>query len=322
MRSRARVPFDAERPAGETETPRPPARAPSSSVRRRARDPRRPRGLAPRASSAMRGLFITGTDTGVGKTILSACAAGGDGGRGRARARLQAGRHRARTSRRRPADVAAGPRAARARGCGHGPATRSRRCATGRRSPRTWRRELAGEQIDPAALLARARAAADAQPARTLIVEGVGGLLVPLARGLQRCAISRPRSALPRADRRAARAGHDQPHAADARGRARGGAGRARGRAHAVAAGAHRRSSSQTATRSRGWAISRSTALSPVAGPSPAELARAGARCLAGTALTGSLQPSGPPHGSPRVDQRRGTPPRDPRSPITYGGIV
>ncbi len=30
----------------------------------------------------MRGLFVTGTDTGVGKTILSACAARSDGRRG------------------------------------------------------------------------------------------------------------------------------------------------------------------------------------------------------------------------------------------------
>ena len=41
---------------------------------------------------------------------------------------------------------------------------------------------LAGEAIDPAALIARARAAAAGE--ETLIVEGVGGLLVPFAEEL------------------------------------------------------------------------------------------------------------------------------------------
>jgi dethiobiotin synthetase len=123
----------------------------------------------------MRGLFVTGTGTGVGKTILSAAllaamAAGGE--------RICAHKpvvtgidDRPQTDW--PADhellaSVAGMRPEEVAPLRYGPAV----------SPHLAAR-LAGETIDPADSIARARAAGTG--GGTLIVEGVGGLLVPLS---------------------------------------------------------------------------------------------------------------------------------------------
>ncbi len=159
----------------------------------------------------MRGLFVTGTGTGVGKTIVSACllaamrAAGepvraykpvvtgleeqpSDGLGERSGDRLaaqpgkrleerssdrlaaQPGKRLQERSRGWPADhellgLAAGMDPNEVAPLRYGPAVSPHLAAA-----------LAGEPIDPAALVARARE----HPDRTLVVEGVGGLLVPL----------------------------------------------------------------------------------------------------------------------------------------------
>jgi dethiobiotin synthetase len=123
----------------------------------------------------MRGLFVTGTDTGVGKTVLSAAliaAMVAAGERVRAYKPVVTGLDAASKgpwppdhellaamSGQRPNDVA--PRR-------YGPAASPQLAA-----------QLSGEPIDPASLVAAA------MPARagTLVVEGVGGLLVPFADG-------------------------------------------------------------------------------------------------------------------------------------------
>lgn len=134
----------------------------------------------------MRGLFVTGTDTGAGKTIVSAAllaamAAAGEQMRAHKpvvtglddhpRAGGPAG---GRSSEAWPPDhellasVAAGMTPEEVAPLRYGPAV----------SPHLAAR-LAGEAIDPTGLIARARAAGTGEGA--LIVEGVGGLLVPLA---------------------------------------------------------------------------------------------------------------------------------------------
>jgi dethiobiotin synthetase len=117
----------------------------------------------------VRGLFVTGTGTGVGKTVLSAALLAAMSAAGepvRAHKPVVTGLDEppgawppdhellARAARQTPEEVA--PER-------YGPAV----------SP-----HLAGTPLDPAQLLAAARAAGQG---RTLIVEGVGGLLVPLA---------------------------------------------------------------------------------------------------------------------------------------------
>jgi dethiobiotin synthetase len=130
----------------------------------------------------MRGLFVTGTDTGVGKTILSAALLAAMALAGepvRAHKPVVTGLDEptgawppdhellASAAGMMPDDVAP---------LRYGLAV----------SPHLAAR-LAGERIDPACLLAAARAAAgveapaEERTARTLIVEGVGGLLTPLA---------------------------------------------------------------------------------------------------------------------------------------------
>jgi dethiobiotin synthetase len=127
----------------------------------------------------MRGLLVTATDTGVGKTVLSAAllaamAAGGESvcahkpvvtGLGEESEIGQLSGW--------PADHellgrVAGMTPEQVAPLRYGPAV----------SPHLAAR-LAGEQIDPAQLLAAARSAAAGES--TLIVEGVGGLLAPLA---------------------------------------------------------------------------------------------------------------------------------------------
>jgi dethiobiotin synthetase len=137
----------------------------------------------------MRGLFVTGTDTGVGKTILSACLLAA-----MARAGEPVRAHKpVLTGLDEPPGVwpadhellgqAAGMEPDRVAPLRYGPALSPHLAA-----------ELAGEAIDPAAMLARARLAAEApaapgptgpagSPETIVIIEGVGGLLVPLAPG-------------------------------------------------------------------------------------------------------------------------------------------
>jgi dethiobiotin synthetase len=123
----------------------------------------------------MRGLFVTGTGTGVGKTVLSAAllaAMSAAGERVRAHKPVVTGLDE-RSETGWPPDhellaSVAGMTPAEVAPLRYGPAVSPHLAAA-----------LAGETIDPAQLIARARAAAIDNGA--LIVEGVGGLLVPLA---------------------------------------------------------------------------------------------------------------------------------------------
>ncbi len=154
----------------------------------------------------MHGLFITGTDTGVGKTIVSAAllaAMRSEGERVRAHKPVVTGLED-------PAEIAArgewppdhellgaaaGMDPDEVAPLRYGPAVSPHLAA-----------QLAGERIDPALLLAGARAAAEtatgatripgdrgaaeagtSEPAGPLIVEGVGGLLTPLAEDYTVC---------------------------------------------------------------------------------------------------------------------------------------
>jgi dethiobiotin synthetase len=126
----------------------------------------------------MRGLFVTGTDTGVGKTVLSACLVATMRAAGepvRAYKPVVTGLEEATDSQQPDAwppdhvllGAAAGMEPEDVSPLRFGPAVSPHLAA-----------ELAGVEIDPSELLAAARASgADA----TLVVEGVGGLLVPLA---------------------------------------------------------------------------------------------------------------------------------------------
>ena len=121
----------------------------------------------------MRGLFVTGTGTGVGKTVLSAALLAAMAAAGepvRAHKPVVTGLDEpsgewppdhellARAAHMAPEEVAP---------LRYGPAVSPHLAA-----------ELAGERLDPTQLLAAARAAGQRH---TLVVEGVGGLLVPLA---------------------------------------------------------------------------------------------------------------------------------------------
>jgi dethiobiotin synthetase len=129
----------------------------------------------------MRGLFVTGTDTGVGKTIVSAsllAAMAASGEPVGAYKPVVTGLEDPQEITARgawPADhellaMAAGMDPEQVTPLRFGPAV----------SPHLAAR-LSGEQIDPERLVASAHAVADASSGdRTLVVEGVGGLLVPL----------------------------------------------------------------------------------------------------------------------------------------------
>jgi dethiobiotin synthetase len=127
----------------------------------------------------VRGLFVTGTDTGAGKTVLSAAllaAMAAAGERVRAHKPVVTGLHEPSTTW--PPDhellaAAAGMTPEDVAPLRYGPAVSPHLAA-----------QLAGERIDPATLLAAAQAAAKDT---TLIVEGVGGLLTPLADGYTVC---------------------------------------------------------------------------------------------------------------------------------------
>ncbi len=126
----------------------------------------------------MRGLFVTATDTGVGKTVLSAAllaamAAAGEQVRAYKPAVTGLEDHAEIAARGTwPADhellaAVAGMAPEEVSPLSFGPAVSPHLAA-----------ELAGKPIDPEQLLAAARAGDQGE---TLIVEGVGGLLVPLA---------------------------------------------------------------------------------------------------------------------------------------------
>jgi dethiobiotin synthetase len=122
----------------------------------------------------LRGLFVTGTDTGVGKTVLAAALAAAlraDGVDVAAFKPVVTGIDEPEDGR--PADdellaAAAGRRAEEVTEQRFGPAVSPHLAA-----------ELAGTVLDPAALVGAARALR----ADVVIAEGVGGLLVPLTLG-------------------------------------------------------------------------------------------------------------------------------------------
>jgi len=125
----------------------------------------------------MRGLFVTGTDTGVGKTVVAAAVAAALSGRGERVAAFKP----VVTGTDEPPDPqwpadhellasAAGITPEAVAPVRLGPATSPHLAA-----------ELEGRTIEPAALVAAARAAGGL--AQALVVEGVGGLLVPLTLG-------------------------------------------------------------------------------------------------------------------------------------------
>jgi len=121
----------------------------------------------------MRGLFVTATDTGVGKTVLSAAllaAMVAAGEEVRAHKPVVTGLEEPPGAS--PPDhellaAAAGMTPEDVAPLRYGPAVSPHLAA-----------QLAGERIDPADLVARAQKAADEET--SLIIEGVGGLLVPL----------------------------------------------------------------------------------------------------------------------------------------------
>jgi dethiobiotin synthetase len=127
----------------------------------------------------MRGLFVTGTDTGAGKSVLAgaliaAMAAAGEP----VRAHKPAVTGLDEPAGSWPPDhvllaAAAGMRPEQVSPLRYGPAVSPQLAA-----------ELAGESIDPAGLLAAAHAAADEG---TLVLEGAGGLLCPLAEDFTVC---------------------------------------------------------------------------------------------------------------------------------------
>lgn len=124
----------------------------------------------------MRGVFVTGTDTGVGKTVLAAaiCAAlAATGSRVAAFKPVVTGLDEApgpwpRDHELLAASASAGQRADQVAPWMFGPPV----------SPH-FAAEMAGVELDPRELLAAARAAA--AEADTIVCEGVGGLLVPVS---------------------------------------------------------------------------------------------------------------------------------------------
>jgi dethiobiotin synthetase len=137
----------------------------------------------------VRGLFVTGTDTGVGKTVLSAAllaAIAAEGGSVSAHKPAVTGLDEpgeGGTNGVWPPDhellaAAAGMDAERVAPFRYGPAVSPQLAA-----------ELAGERIDREQVLAAGAAAMGngGDPQRTLIVEGVGGLFSPLAEDFTVC---------------------------------------------------------------------------------------------------------------------------------------
>ena len=121
----------------------------------------------------MRGVFVTGTDTGVGKTVVAAAACAALRARGEQVAAWKpvvTGAEEAGEPDHELLARASGTRRGEVAPFTFGPAVSPHLAA-----------DLAGSTIEPAALAASARAAAGG--AEILVVEGVGGLLVPLTLG-------------------------------------------------------------------------------------------------------------------------------------------
>jgi dethiobiotin synthetase len=139
--------------------------------------PARPRAAAARARrpkpASMRGLFITGTDTGAGKTVVAAALIAAMAAAGEpARAHKPAVTGLDEPTGSWPADhellaSVAGMSPEQVAPQRYGPAVSPQLAA-----------ELAGEPLQPERMAAAARAAGDLGP---LVVEGAGGLLSPLA---------------------------------------------------------------------------------------------------------------------------------------------
>ncbi len=126
----------------------------------------------------MRGLFVTGTDTGVGKTVVAAAIAAALRARGERVAAVKpvvTGLDEAGEPGAPPPDHELLAAAA-----GVDPASVTQLTFAPPLSPHLAA-QLAGVAIEPAALIAAARAAA--RDATALVAEGVGGLLVPLTAG-------------------------------------------------------------------------------------------------------------------------------------------
>jgi dethiobiotin synthetase len=127
----------------------------------------------------MGGLFVTGTDTGVGKSVLAAAilaALAAEGRRVRAHKPALTGLEEPPGDWPRDHELLAGL-------CGQRPEEVAPVSFGPPVSPHLAA-ELAGALLSPTALLEGARAAlADAGPQGALVVEGVGGLLVPFCEG-------------------------------------------------------------------------------------------------------------------------------------------
>ena len=172
--------------------------------------PDAPRGLT---RLSLRGVFVTGTGTEVGKTVVAAVIARTLARRRACGSPSSSRRSAASTTTHREAipdhellRPAAGSRQSddQIAPYRYGPPV----------SPHLGA-ELAGEEIDPERLLAAARAASDG--ADVLVCEGVGGLLVPLTPGYLVRDFARE-LALPVVIAANPGLGDDQPHVADGRG--------------------------------------------------------------------------------------------------------
>ena len=131
----------------------------------------------------MRGLFVTGTDTGVGKSVASACLLASMRAAGenvRAYKPVLTGMDEA------PEPPWPADHELLARAAGTSPEEVAPLRFGAAASPHLAA-ALEGEQIDPRALIARARALGDGHK---LLVEGVGGLLVPFSDAFSVCGLA------------------------------------------------------------------------------------------------------------------------------------
>jgi dethiobiotin synthetase len=127
----------------------------------------------------MRGVFVAGTDTGVGKSILAAAVCAGLAARGE---KVAAFKPAVTGLREKPPPGWAADHEllASVASAGQSPGEVSPHLYDWPLSPH-YAAELAGDRIEPTELLAKARSLADR--AEALVCEGVGGLLVPLTPG-------------------------------------------------------------------------------------------------------------------------------------------
>ena len=188
----------------------------------------------------MRGLFVTGTDTGVGKSVVAASVCAALAARGE---RVAAFKPVVTGLDDEPGEFGHDHELlASAANAGQAPEDVAPYRFGPPLSPHLAA-ELAGERIEPAQLLDAARAH------ELLVCEGVGGLLVPITTGylVRDLAIDLE---LPRDRGRPHRARDDQPHAAHRRGGAHRGSACGGRRDDTVAGASRPRSSARTARRS------------------------------------------------------------------------